>query len=228
MYSIQNITLSYTVYSSHHSQPVTLGEQQRAAHFRSMSPPSTLPPVQPPQTGLGILMGNGNGTTNTNSTSVDQHSRIQADLQERDLQASALAAAGMVAVGLQAPPPLVGLPPPASPSNTQLVQGVDYSSTTNVQVHDPLLDDMDLDFANMFDPESEKDFVSLYFTLLFVYSLLCKYRSTHHYHVILTSNGLSLVPSYLQCHYYILSLYHINSDESRCFDEFKQLGYRSW
>ena len=103
----------------------------------------------------------GNGNTN------EQHSRIQADLQERDLQASALAAAGMVAVGLQAPPPLVGLPPPASPSNTQLVQGVDYSSSTNAAaVHDPLLDDMDLDFANMFDPESEKDFVSD-FTLLF-------------------------------------------------------------
>ena len=158
-------------------------------------------------------MGNGNGVA-TNAT-VD-HSRIQADLQERDLQASALAAAGMVAVGLQAPPPLVGLPPPASPSNTQLVQGVDYSSSTNVQVHDPLLDDMDLDFANMFDPESEKDFVSSDFTLCSVwYRRLCR-------------SVLSILTHSLTSIQLFFTLYPIITDESRCFNKFEQLGYRSW
>jgi hypothetical protein len=110
----------------------------------------------------------------------DQHARIQEDLADRDRQASALAAAGLVAdsvnltrpataIGhvLQAPPPLGGMPAPAYPV---------LSANGGESLHPPLesinwnldlgglgtgsgFDDMDMDFATLFDSEHEHNFL---------------------------------------------------------------------
>lgn len=158
--------------------------EQRAAHFRSMSPSHPQSQSAIPQTGLGILMnGSSNPPTSTtvptllapNPTSAyqyttltpDQQARVQEDLADRERQASALAAAGMVAesinytkpsvIGqvLQAPPPLVGMPPPSHPpvEDGQIVmEGINWNDLGGV-------DDIDMDFAAMFDPEQEQAFM---------------------------------------------------------------------
>ena len=136
-----------------------------------------------PQTGLGILMnGSSNPTTTTvptllaphpptyqyTSLAHDQQTRIQEDLADRERQASALAAAGMVAesinytkpsvIGqvLQAPPPLVGMPPPSHPPAVEdghsVMEGINWNDLGGV-------DDIDMDFAAMFDPEQEQAFM---------------------------------------------------------------------
>lgn len=99
----------------------------------------------------------------------DQRTRIQEDLADRERQASALAAAGMVAesvnytkpsvIGhvLQAPPPLVGMPPPAQPPGTEdghiAMEGINWNDLGGN------VDDIDMDFAAMFDPEQEQAFM---------------------------------------------------------------------
>lgn len=108
----------------------------------------------------------------------EQQSRIQEDLADRECQASALAAAGMVAdsvsftrpatsVGqvLQAPPPLVGIaPPPGHPppppttdngGSEVAMEGINW----NMIDLGPGVDDIDMDFAAMFDPEQEQAFM---------------------------------------------------------------------
>lgn len=98
------------------------------------------------------------------------------DLADRELQASSLAAAGMVAEavhttrpgtgnihrhqqGLQAPPSLVGIAPPPQPSGGHLMEAVNW----NQQLGDLNMggvDDIDMDFATLFDPEQEQQFMS--------------------------------------------------------------------
>ena len=106
---------------------------------------------------------------------ADQQNRIQEDLADRERQAAALASAGMVAesvnltrpavIGqvLQAPPPLVGMAPPATPPrvpspekpNDVAMESINWNM---VDLGNP--DDMDMDFAAMFDPEQEQTFMT--------------------------------------------------------------------
>ena len=107
----------------------------------------------------------------------EQQTRIQEDLADRERQASALAAAGMVAdsvnltrpavIGqvLQAPPPLVGIAPPAaapaagnaSGNGEVQMEGINWNNMLDLG---PSVDDMDMDFAAMFDPEQEQAFMT--------------------------------------------------------------------
>jgi hypothetical protein len=180
--------LSFVLHCCSGQHPGT-GEQ-REAHFRSMSPDHPQSQSAVPQTGLGILMG-GNGkpmpllaphrfSGPSPQLSNDQQTRMHEDLADRERQAAALASAGMVAesvnytktavIGqvLQAPPPLVGMAPPANSNPTN----PSSSATTNnkditmeainwnnmADLGNP--DDMDMDFAAMFDPEQELAFVA--------------------------------------------------------------------
>jgi hypothetical protein len=102
----------------------------------------------------------------------EQQARIQEDLADRERQASALAHAGMVAdsvsltrpaasVGqvLQAPPPLGALAPPVNPTGDN---GHPPMESINWNLDVGLgggLDDMDMDFANLFDTETEQNFM---------------------------------------------------------------------
>jgi hypothetical protein len=183
-------TSSFSLHSQH-----SQGEQ-RAAHFRSLSPAHPQSQSTSPQTGLGILMnGNVGGApgpfpsaptllapnppllspgglpTNYAHLPPDQQKRIQDDLADREQQASALAAAGMVAesvnltrpavIGqvLQAPPALVGMPPPSCPPHTEgghvAMEGINWNDLGGN------VDDMDMDFAAMFDPEQEQAYMQL-------------------------------------------------------------------
>lgn len=80
--------------------------------------------------------------------------------EERERQASALAAAGMVAdtvsladgrTGLAAPPQLPSTSPPVSTSNE-----MDNINWGTMEVGGLQMDDMDLDFATLFDPSTEE------------------------------------------------------------------------
>lgn len=114
----------------------------------------------------------------TQKLTNDQQTRIQEDLVDRERQAAALASAGMVAenvnytkpggIGqvLQAPPPLVGIAPPASnPSSSNnrnhshnhndiAMEAINWNNINDLG--NP--DDMDMDFAAMFDAEQEQTF----------------------------------------------------------------------
>lgn len=100
----------------------------------------------------------------------EQQQKIQEDLADRERQASSLAAAGMVAesvslttpsvVGqvLQAPPPLGGLPPPASlgvAGGNPPLTSIDWNMDMGGAASEQGLDDLDMDFATLFDTESE-------------------------------------------------------------------------
>ena len=137
----------------------------------------------PPQTGLGILRNSAPPTqspTSAHSTAMagmtpEQRLLVQEDLADRERQASSLAAAGMVAEsvgstrpvggaqlgghqpqGLHAPPALgMAAPPPAAGNE---MDGINWNlmdlGTTN-------LDDLDMDFATLFDPANEAASVSM-------------------------------------------------------------------
>jgi hypothetical protein len=141
------------------------------------------------QTGLGILMngGSNSGPVHTVPTLLapnipspnqgyhfanlpsDQRARVQEDLADRERQASALSAAGHVAesvnftkpsvIGqvLQAPPPLVGMAPPSQQPHGHdgqiPMEGVNWNDLGGN------VDDIDMDFAAMFDPEQEQAFM---------------------------------------------------------------------
>ena len=143
---------------------------ERRAHFGSEPPLTTSQSA--PQTGLSVLMkGNAAQTGGTapptslstlSNMTAEQRSRYQADMLDRERQASALAAAGMVAEsvnqatgqvqGLQAPPPLVtSASAPAAATSTEL----DNINWNIMELGNMNLDDMDLDFAAMFDPANE-------------------------------------------------------------------------
>jgi hypothetical protein len=165
--------------------------EQRAAHFRSMSPSHAQSQSAQPQTGLGILMNGGSSPGPSHSAPTllapniqrspgsgqnyhfanlppDQRVRVQEDLADRERQASALAAAGHVAESvnftkpsimgqvLQAPPPLVGMPPPSQPHGEEgqiPMEGINWNELGGN------VDDIDMDFAAMFDPEQELSFM---------------------------------------------------------------------
>ena len=133
----------------------------------------------PPQTGLGILRNSAPSQTATHSTVMagmtpEQRLLVQEDLADRERQASSLAAAGMVAEsvgstrpvggvqmggnqpqGLHAPPALGMAPPPAEGSEMDGINWnlMDLGTTT--------LDDLDMDFATLFDPANEAASVSM-------------------------------------------------------------------
>ena len=149
-------------------------------NFRSLSPAAPPQTSGTPQTGLGILMNN-KSSASPNSTlstgyqmatmTLEQQQMVQADLADRDRQASALAAAGMVAetvgynqhvgngiapppngLGLHAPPMLGSVVLPATPEPTGTIDGINWSMMDVGMA----LDDMEMDFANLFDPAHEE------------------------------------------------------------------------
>lgn len=164
--------------------------EQRQAHFRSMSPaqPQAGHHGAPPQTGLGLLRNTAAPPQTASHSSAmagmtpEQRQLVQEDLADRERQASSLAAAGMVAdsvshtrpvgasslgglgghgsnsqlIGLQAPPALGMAAPP--PAGAQEMDGINWNlmdlGTTN-------LDDLDMDFATLFDPANEAASVSM-------------------------------------------------------------------
>ena len=177
------LTLDLLVLFSGHTE-------QRAAHFRSMSP-SSHQTRSAPQTALGIMMNstatgpgqaflapNPGPPPTSNPVSAffgtmppDQRTRVQEEMADRERQASALAAAGMVAesvnyttpgVGqvLAAPPPLVGLPPAPLQEQAHNDDGV-HMTMDGMNWNDLAgnVDDIDMDFISMFDPEQERVFM---------------------------------------------------------------------
>jgi hypothetical protein len=160
------------------------GAEERQANFRTGSP-SHLRSVGP-QTGLSVLMSGGNlhppqnsaATANTvfgtmTGGAKESPNRGQDDYMDRDRQASALAAAGMVAdsislsrsadrvhssaslhsQGLEPPPQLAGHVPPVTASSSEL-DNINWNLMDLGQMH---LDDMDMDFARLFDPAQEAE-----------------------------------------------------------------------
>jgi hypothetical protein len=128
--------------------------------------------LHPPQlttstslTAFGTMTGN-----------AKDDNRSQDDMFDRDRQASALAAAGMVADsigfsrsmgpdrvhsstslashGLEAPPQLAGHAPPPVPSASSELDNINWNLMDLGQMH---LDDMDMDFARLFDPAQEAE-----------------------------------------------------------------------
>ncbi|KAG7371298.1 HSF-type DNA-binding protein [Nitzschia inconspicua] len=110
----------------------------------------------------------------------EQQARIQEDLADRERQASALAAAGMVAdsvnltrpatvIGnvLQAPPPLGGIAPPITigsgidPNGPPPMESINWNLDIGVAGlgSGGGFDDMDMDFATLFDAEHEQNFM---------------------------------------------------------------------
>lgn len=142
----------------------TILQHQPSAHAPAVgvvTTPSPLPPPPPAHNPYTQING-------------DQQNRIQDDLADRERQASALAAAGMVAesvnltrpavIGqvLQAPPPLVGIAPPvaaAPPVNPGGEIPMDGVNWNMMELGPSGVDDMDMDFAAMFDPEHEEAMV---------------------------------------------------------------------
>ena len=107
--------------------------------------------------------------------SPEQRLLVQEDLADRERQASSLAAAGMVAesvsltqpqlatgsrsstpqpLGLQAPPALGMVAPPASPGS-QMMDGINWNMLDTAGGAN--LDDLDMDFASLFDPANEQN-----------------------------------------------------------------------
>ncbi|CAB9502577.1 stress transcription factor B-2b [Seminavis robusta] len=126
------------------------------------------------------LSAHNNGTTTTSNNNNPprtfmagmtpaQQIRVQEDLADRERQASALAAAGMVAEsvsltrppiannkrppqqGLQAPPALGMVPPPNTAATTEM-ESINWNL---LELGNTNLDDLDMDFATLFDPANE-------------------------------------------------------------------------
>ena len=141
----------------------------------------------PPQTGLGILRNTAptaQPQRTAHSTAMagmtpEQRLLVQEDLADRERQASSLAAAGMVAesvsltrpvsgtslgghggssqpLGLQAPPALGMVAPPPAAGNE--MDGINWNL---MDLGNTNLDDLDMDFATLFDPANEAASVSM-------------------------------------------------------------------
>jgi len=143
------------------------------------APPPPPPPQSAPHPGSHAYQ-TPHGNPSYSHLTPEQQTRIKEDLADRERQASALAAAGMVAdsvtltrpsaaIGqvLQAPPPLVGMPPPAAPGHMNSSDPVGHppmeSINWNLDLGPALgsgLDDMDMDFATLFDTEQEQNFMT--------------------------------------------------------------------
>lgn len=113
---------------------------------------------------LGVYKGQSALTYAMKSMSPEQQ---QDDLADRDRQARALAAAGMAAErftmtqsynvykqGLQAPPILGPVQPIIEPEPTAIntIDGINWNM---MDLGGPALDDMEMDFAKLFDPAHE-------------------------------------------------------------------------
>jgi len=149
------------------------GSEERQTSFRTELPQSSLGGGQP-QTGLSVLLNNSSvSASQVQSSAVFRHpstdsaflgpehrQRQQEELADRERQASSLAAAGMVAEsvrmsqpsGLQPPPQLVSGAAVPVPSPSQEIDGINWNLMDIGAAH---LDDMDLDFAQLFDPANE-------------------------------------------------------------------------
>lgn len=130
---------------------------------RSLHPPQLSATTAP--TAFGTMAG-----------IAKEEARGQDDLYDRDRQASSLAAAGMVAdsislsrttdsdrvhsstslasQGLEAPPQLAGHAPPPVTSTYSELDNINWNLMDLGQMH---LDDMDMDFAKLFDPAQEAE-----------------------------------------------------------------------
>lgn len=132
-----------------HSDFRSISSSQRGSHIA-------------PATGLSMLMGSSVPQSKSTSalSAMPGLYRPYEETSERDRQASALAAAGMVAEsatvagrlphGLHPPPPLVSADVPQTSTSIEL-DSINWSmmdSGANT-------DDMDLDFAQLFDPANE-------------------------------------------------------------------------
>mmetsp|Transcript_21518 Transcript_21518/g.32560 ORF Transcript_21518/g.32560 Transcript_21518/m.32560 type:complete len:585 (+) Transcript_21518:522-2276(+) len=156
----------------HHQQQHSLVAMSHNADFRNSTSALDNPAgtVGTPQTGLGILMNKDLSNPSLHNTSNSHPASPLATppthhlyntapmgggagIDDRDQQASALATAGYVAetVALQAPPTLgdgSGANQPHAGAPT--VDGINWS------MMDLGLDDMELDFAKLFDPAQEQ------------------------------------------------------------------------
>lgn len=138
--------------------------EQRQANFRTESPQHVVGVGgQQPQTGLSVLMNNSVAGANppplalpTAATNVQR-----AAVADQEQQASSLAAAGMVAesvrlaqpnAALQPPPQLATSGPAHPPASLKEIDSINWNMM-DTGAHN--LDDMDLDFAQLFDPVNE-------------------------------------------------------------------------
>ena len=111
-------------------------------------------------------MNGGVGPKQPTAATTSANARLVQEMRDRDRQASALAAAGMVAEsvgvagkgqqqksaqGLQPPPLLAAGGAPLTAPSTEL-DSINWNLMDIGAMH---LDDMDLDFAQLFDPASE-------------------------------------------------------------------------
>lgn len=151
---------------------------ERHSNFRSESPAHLslgAPAALAPQTGLSVLMSRGASPSapishatalgTMTSASLEEQRKIKEDLVDRERQASALAAAGMVAESVRLAQPIpttsanVGLPHPGQLVTSTLAPihatEVDSINWNMMDVGSPRLDDLDLDFAALFDPIHE-------------------------------------------------------------------------
>ena len=132
-----------------------------------------------PQTGLSLLMNGGmqqqqqqqqQQQAQSSSAAINEKQRrFQQEIRDRDRQASALAAAGMVAesvsltktgqqqqvaAGLQAPPQLLAQQgTPVTAASTSELDSINWNLMDMAGAAN--FDDMDLDFAELFDPANE-------------------------------------------------------------------------
>ena len=123
----------------------------------------------PPPTGLGVLMSSHGNNGAEHKLHHQQHytphqlKLMEKDTQERERQARALAAAGMAAEqispslgpaeapGLQ-PPPMLGNPTPQGVASA----GGAVQDWGNLDPHSGMtLEEMEMDFAKLFDPDEE-------------------------------------------------------------------------
>ncbi|GAX15802.1 hypothetical protein FisN_3Lh248 [Fistulifera solaris] len=144
-------------------RPASISEPPADLHtdFRSMSTNQRSSNIAPP-TGLSMLMGSSAPQSKSTSalSAMPGLYRPPEDLSERDRQASSLAAAGMVAEsatvagrlsqGLHPPPPLVSADAPQTSATIEL-DSINWS----MMDAGANADDMDLDFAQLFDPANE-------------------------------------------------------------------------
>lgn len=123
-------------------------------------------PMSQPQTGLGILMSTdanlatsstrsfNNNAMQSNQTVlkpkmgiyVEQRHLMEQDMIDRERQASSLAAAGMVADQVTVSNPQIMVP---------VCNSMNHAPLTNLPDDGPSMEDMETDFAKLFDPRNE-------------------------------------------------------------------------
>lgn len=144
---------------------MSTGSEQHLAHFRTLSPPTTTNAT--PQTGLGILMS-GSAFQKPSPEPTMQQMKMsreqQRDIADRERQAKSLAAAGLVAETVDRSQGIVHLggmhPPPTLMSGGGEGQaspraGITDASGWGIPDIDHGLEDMEMDFAMLFDPAHE-------------------------------------------------------------------------